>query len=246
MVLTPKMALSGRQPPRQNRTGSFGRVVLQESAMHRLLPVAIMLLGSCLAWAQEAPPTVIPPPKVDGHRGSGSSEKALLAGGCYWGTQGIFEHVRGIKRVVAGFSAGRSDEDGGAESVMITFDPKVLSYGRLLQIFFSVVNDPTELDRQGPDVGPGYRSDIFYMSPDQRRVARAYIAQLDAAKVFPKPIVTRVDAFSSFNPVDLSQQDFMRKNPHLEYIEVNDLPKLVSLKRLFPTSFRASPLEYHQ
>lgn len=129
---------------------------------------------------------------------------------------------------------------------MITFDPKVLSYGRLLQIFFSVVSDPTELNRQGPDVGPGYRSGIFYMSPKQRRVAQAYIAQLDQAKVFRQPIVTRVDAFSSFNPVDLSQQDFMLKNPHLEYIEINDLPKLVSLKRLFPTFYRAAPLAYHE
>ena len=214
--------------------------------MHRALPVAILLIGSCLAWGQEAPPTVIPPPVHGGSPPSGSSEKALLAGGCYWGTQGIFEHIKGIRRVVAGFSAGHSDEDGGAESVMITFDPKVLSYGRLLQIFFSVVNDPTELNRQGPDVGRGYRSDIFYMSPQQRRVAEAYIAQLDQAKVFHRPIVTRVDAFSSFNPVDLSQQDFMRKNPHLEYIEINDLPKLVSLKRLFPTSYRESPLEYHE
>jgi peptide-methionine (S)-S-oxide reductase len=214
--------------------------------MHRSLIVAILLSGSGAAWGQEAPPTVIPPPALHGSPTSASSEKAVLAGGCYWGTQGIFEHVKGIERVVAGFSAGHSDEDGGAESVMITFDPHVLSYGRLLQIFFSVVHDPTELDRQGPDVGPGYRSDIFYLNPDQRRIAQAYIAQLDEAKVFPKPIVTRVDAFSSFNPVDLGQQDFMRKNPHLEYIEVNDLPKLVSLKRLFPASYRSLPLEYHE
>ena len=214
--------------------------------MHRLLPVAIMLIGSCLAWGQEAPPTVIPPPAAAGSHHAAASEKALLAGGCYWGTQGIFEHVKGIERVVAGFAAGHSDDDGGAESVMITFDPKVLSYGRLLQIYFSVVHDPTQLNRQGPDVGQGYRSDIFYMNPHQRRIAQAYIAQLDQAKVYRKPIVTRVDAFSTFNPVGLSQQDFMRKNPHLEYIEINDLPKLVSLKRLFPTSYRASPLEYHE
>ena len=212
--------------------------------MHRPPLVAILLIGSCLAWGQEAPPTVIPPPAQGGSQTSGSSATAVLAGGCYWGTQGIFEHVRGIKRVVAGFSAGHSDDDGGAESVMITFDPKVLSYGRLLQIFFSVVNDPTELDRQGPDVGQGYRSDIFYMSPDQHRVAQAYIAQLDQAKVFRKPIVTRVDAFSSFNPVDLSQQDFMLKNPHLDYIEVNDVPKLASLRRLFPEAYRPLPRQY--
>jgi peptide-methionine (S)-S-oxide reductase len=214
--------------------------------MYRSLAVVILLIGSCAAWGQESPPTVIPAPAAPSVGASGSSEKADLAGGCYWGVQGIFEHVKGIERVVAGFSAGHSDDDGGAESVMITFDPKVLSYGRLLQIYFSVVHDPTELNRQGPDVGPGYRSDIFYMTADQRRVAEAYVAQLDRAKLFAKPIVTRVDAFSSFNPVDLSQQDFMRKNPHLDYIEINDLPKLVSLQRLFPTSYRASPLEYHE
>jgi peptide-methionine (S)-S-oxide reductase len=212
--------------------------------MHRSLAVALLLIGSCAAWGQESPPRVIPPPALHGSRASGPSEKALLAGGCYWGTQGIFEHVKGIERVVAGFSAGHSDDDGGAESVMITFDPKVLSYGRLLQIFFSVVHDPTQLDRQGPDVGAGYRSDIFYMNAHQRRIAQAYIAQLERTKIFPSKIVTRVDAFTTFNPVGLSQQDFMLKNPHLEYIEVNDVPKLASLKRLFPASYRAFPLQY--
>jgi peptide-methionine (S)-S-oxide reductase len=128
---------------------------------------------------------------------------------------------------------------------MITFDPKVLSYGQLLRIFFSVVHDPTQLDRQGPDVGSGYRSDIFYMNDEQRRIAQAYIAQLDGAKVYSGPIVTRVDAFAAFNPVELSQQDFMLKNPHLDYIEINDMPKLASLRRLFPASYRSPPLQYH-
>jgi peptide-methionine (S)-S-oxide reductase len=219
---------------------------IPESAMHRSLAVALLLIGASAARGQEAPPRVIPPPAVHGAPRSGSSEKALLAGGCYWGTQGLFEHVMGIRRVVAGFAAGHGDDDGGAESVMITFDPKVLSYGRLLQIYFSVVHDPTQLNRQGPDVGPGYRSDIFYLSPEQRRIAQAYIAQLDRAKVFAAPIVTRIDAFSSFHPVDLSQQDFMRKNPHLPYIEINDLPKLASLKRLFPDAYRSSPIEYRE
>jgi len=211
--------------------------------MYRAVAVSILLIGACAARGQEQP-TVIPPPAVDGHQDSGSSEKAVLAGGCYWGTQGVFEHVKGIKRVVAGFTGGHNDEDGGAESVMITFDPRVLSYGRLLQIFFSVVHDPTQLNRQGPDVGQGYRSDIFYLSDQQRRIAQAYIAQLDQAKVFPQPIVTRLDAFSTFNPVGIDQQDFMVKNPHAEYIEVNDLPKLASLKHLFPASYRSLPLQY--
>ena len=211
--------------------------------MNRSLTIAILLIGSCAAWGQERA-TPIPAPAMDGAHASGSSEKAVLAGGCYWGTQGVFEHVKGIMRVVAGFAGGHNDDDGGAESVMITFDPKVLSYGRLLQIFFSVVHDPTQRDRQGPDVGRGYRSDIFYMNDAQRRIAQSYIAQLDQAKVFPKPIVTRVDALPTFNPVDLSQQDFMQKNPHLDYIVVNDVPKLASLKQMFPASYRPLPLQY--
>lgn len=212
--------------------------------MHRTIAFAILLIGSCAARGQEAPPTVIPPPTVDDSPASGSAEKAVLAGGCYWGTQGIFEHVKGITRVVAGFAGGHSDEDGGAESVMITFDPKVISYGQLLQIFFSVVHDPTQLNRQGPDVGPGYRSDIFYMDDAQRHIAQSYIAQLEASKVFSKPIVTRVDALPAFHPVEFGQQDFMIKNPYLDYIRVNDVPKLASLKQLFPASFDLMPREY--
>lgn len=211
--------------------------------MSRSLAVFALLIGTCTAWGQEKP-TVIPPPAAASARLSSTSEKADLAGGCYWGTQGIFEHVKGIERVVAGFTGGHSDDDGGAESVMITFDPRVIGYGRLLQIFFSVVHDPTQLDRQGPDVGSGYRSDIFYMSEAQRRTAQAYIAQLGHANVFAKPIVTRVDAFSTFNPVGLDQQDFMIRNPHLPYIEINDVPKLASLQRLFPDSYRPLPLRY--
>jgi peptide-methionine (S)-S-oxide reductase len=212
--------------------------------MFRSLAFSALLMAACTVWGQEKPTAIPAPALKGGGQVSGGSEKAVLAGGCYWGTQGIFEHVKGITRVVAGFTAGHSDEDGGAESVMIIFDPKVLSYGQLLQIFFSVVHDPTQVDRQGPDVGSGYRSDIFYMSDEQRRVAQAYIAQLDRAKVFPKPIATRVDAFPAFSPVDLSQQDFMLKNPHLDYIEINDVPKLSSLQQLFPASYRPIPLHY--
>ncbi|MFI4884511.1 MAG: peptide-methionine (S)-S-oxide reductase MsrA [Steroidobacterales bacterium] len=211
--------------------------------MYRVLAASVLLIGACAASGQEQP-TVIPPPSIQHAAAAAHSAKAVLAGGCYWGTQGVFEHVKGIQRVVAGFAGGHSDEDGGAESVMITFDPRVLSYGRLLQIFFSVVHDPTQLDRQGPDVGPGYRSDIFYMNDEQRRIAQEYIAQLDRAKVFPRPIVTRIDAMPRFNPVPLEQQDFMSKNPHLDYIAVNDMPKLASLKQLFPQSYRALPLQY--
>ena len=201
----------------------------------------IAFVLSCgIAWCQEAPPTVIPPPKVDDPSASGALQKAVLAGGCYWGTQGIFQHIKGVKRVVAGFSGGWSDSDGAAEAVKIMFDPHVISYGKLLQIFFSVVHDPTELNRQGPDVGISYRSDIFYVSKTQRQIAQAYIAQLDRAKVFPAKIVTRLDPLSLFHAAVPSQQDFMMKHPDLPYIAVNDLPKLQNLKRLFPSYYRSS------
>lgn len=213
--------------------------------LRRSLALALLLCATPLAWGQESPARVIPPPATSKPQpAAGATQEADLAGGCYWGAQGIFEHVKGISRIVAGFSAGHDDDDGGAESVMISFDPRVISYGRLLQIFFSVVHDPTELNRQGPDVGRGYRSDIFYMNAGQRRIARAYIAQLDHDKAFPAPIVTRVDAFTTFNPVGPDQQDFMIRNPRLSYIAVNDVPKLASLQRLFPASYRAVPLRY--
>ncbi|MGH8290010.1 MAG: peptide-methionine (S)-S-oxide reductase MsrA [Steroidobacteraceae bacterium] len=210
----------------------------------RWAALAVILLSGGAAWGQEAPPTVIPPPALDAPSVPGGLEKAVLAGGCYWGTQGIFEHVKGIRRVVAGFSGGYSDSDGAAEAVMITFDPRAISYAKLLQIFFSVVHDPTELDRQGPDVGISYRSDIFYLSPVQQRVAAAYIAQLDRAAVFPAKLVTRVDPLQMFHPADFSQQNYMIKNPNLKYILVNDVPKLGSLKQFFPSYYQAYAIEY--
>lgn len=208
------------------------------------LALGVLLMCCGAAWSQEAS-TVIPPPALDVPHSPGGTQKAVLSGGCYWGTQGIFEHVNGVKRVVAGYSGGRSDSDGGAESVMITFDPKVVSYGQLLQIFFSVVHDPTQVNRQGPDVGVAYRSDVFYLDNEQRHIAEAYIAQLDDAKVFPAKIVTRVDAFRTFHPADDSQQDFMIKNSRLEYIVVNDRPKLASLKRLFPSAYKEHPVQFY-
>ena len=210
----------------------------------RWAALAVILWSCGAAWSQEAPPTVIPPPALDAPSASGGLEKAVLAGGCYWGTQGIFEHVKGVKRVMAGFSGGYSDSDGAAEAVMITFDPRAISYGKLLQIFFSVVHDPTELDRQGPDLGISYRSDIFYTSPVQQRVAAAYIGQLDRAGVFPAKLVTRVDPLRMFHPADFSQQNYMIKNPNLRYILVNDVPKLGSLKQFFPSYYQSYAIEY--
>lgn len=203
-----------------------------------------MLLCCCSAWSQETPATVIPPPAVDDPSGSRTPQKAVLAGGCYWGAQGILEHVKGVDRVVAGFSGGSSDSDGSAEAVMITFEPRVISYGKLLQIFFSVVHDPTQLNRQGPDVGVPYRSDIFFMNASQQAIAQAYIAQLDRASVFPAKLVTRVDPLKTFHPADTGQQDYMIKNPNLKYILVNDIPKLGSLKQLFPSYYRPYAIQY--
>lgn len=205
--------------------------------------IAVLALSCTFAWGQEVA-TAIPPPSLDNPRAPGELQKAILAGGCYWGTQGIFEHVGGVRHVAAGYSAGRNDNDGGAETVMITFDPDVISYGQILQIFFSVVHDPTQLNRQGPDEGAAYRSDVFYQDDSQKRIAEAYVAQLDQAKVFPAALVTRVDAFKDFHQVDLNQQDFMIKNPHSKYIVENDLPKLANLKRLFPTAYRESPVTF--
>ncbi len=213
------------------------------SIQHLLGTMALLILAN-VADAEEKS-TLLPPPALDNPRASGGAQKAVLAGGCYWGTQGVFEHVKGVKRVVAGYSGGRNDHDGGAESVLITFDPDAISYGQLLQIFFSVVHDPTQLNRQGPDEGVAYRSDIFYTSADQQRVAAAYIAQLEQAKVFSAPIVTRMDAFDKFHPVDVSQQDFIIKNPRLDYVVSNDRPKIDSLKKLFPLVYRESAVEFH-
>jgi peptide-methionine (S)-S-oxide reductase len=193
----------------------------------------------------------LPAPAVDAAPSTAHEETAVLAGGCFWGIQAVFEHVSGVTHVVAGYSGGAlknptyeqvsTETTGHAESVRITFDPAKVTYGTLLQVFFSVGHDPTQLNRQGPDSGPSYRSNIFVTSDDQKRVADAYIAQLNAAKVFPRPIVTRVDRFSAFYPAEDYHQDFLITHPTYPYIVINDLPKLENFKRLLPSIYRASP-----
>ncbi len=189
---------------------------------------------------------VVPAPKLDAPAAT-APQTAVLSGGCFWGVQGVFEHVRGVQRVLAGYSGGHADtadyetvstgETGHAESVQITYDPKVVSYGRLLQIFFSVALDPTMKNAQGPDSGTQYRSEVFAADADQAKVARAYIAQLDTAHTFHAPIATRVDALSGFYPAEGYHQDFLEKNPDYPYIVVNDMPKVAALKRLFPGDY---------
>ncbi|HXR95353.1 MAG TPA: peptide-methionine (S)-S-oxide reductase MsrA [Rhizomicrobium sp.] len=179
-------------------------------------------------------------------------ETVVLAGGCFWGQQAVFEHVKGVTKVVAGYSGGAAstanypmvttETTGHAESVEIIFDPKVISFGRLLQVYFSVAHDPTELNFQGPDQGTSYRSEIFFSSPLQEKTARAYIAQLDAAHIFAKPIVTKIEPLKGFYAAEGYHQDYLIHNPTQPYIVINDLPKLAALKRVWPAYWRPDPV----
>jgi peptide-methionine (S)-S-oxide reductase len=179
-------------------------------------------------------------------------QTAVIAAGCFWGVQGVFEHVRGVQRAVSGYSGGSkgtaeyetvsSGRTGHAESVRITFDPAKISYGQILQIAFSVVHDPTELNRQGPDVGTQYRSAIFYSNPEQRRIAESYIAQLNQAHAFSRPIVTQVAPLEGFYPAEGYHQDYLVHHPSSPYIAFNDLPKVKHLEREFPDLYAAHPV----
>ncbi|MGQ7938570.1 peptide-methionine (S)-S-oxide reductase MsrA [Paraburkholderia sp. D1E] len=194
----------------------------------------------------------IPPPAQDEKVGATHSETAVFAGGCFWGVQGVFEHVRGVKQVASGYTGGAAGtaqyetvsegDTGHAESVQITYDPTQITYGRLLQIFFSVAHDPAELNYQGPDHGTQYRSAIFPANPQQRVVAQAYIAQLGKARVFSGPIVTRVEDFKGFYPAENYHQNFLALHPDSPYIAINDLPKVSELKRMFPDLYRNDPV----
>jgi peptide-methionine (S)-S-oxide reductase len=178
------------------------------------------------------------------------TEVAVLAGGCFWGQQGVFEHVKGVTKVVAGYAGGEkktahymmvsTSTTGHAESVQITFDPKEISFGQILRIYFSVAHDPTEVDRQGPDEGSQYRSEIFAASPEQEATAKAYIGQLDAAHIFPEPIATKVEPLQGFYAAEGYHQDYLLKHPNQPYIVFNDLPKQRNLQRLFPAMYTAT------
>jgi peptide-methionine (S)-S-oxide reductase len=194
---------------------------------------------------------VIPPPSID-ERPSGQLETAVFAGGCFWGVQGVFQHVDGVSNAVSGYAGGdkaaadysavSSGGSGHAESVEVTFDPARISYGKLLQVFFSVAHNPTQLNYQGPDKGPQYRSAIFPQNVEQQKVAAAYIAQLDAAKLFGKEIVTSLEGAKPFYPAEDYHQDYLTLHPDQPYIVYNDLPKIEHLKRLFPELYREKPV----
>jgi len=219
-------------------------------SMLALLVLAGLGFRALPSLAEDA--RVVPAPAADPAPRQAASETAVLAGGCFWGVQGVFQHVAGVTSAVSGYAGGDkrtaqyhtvgSGATGHAESVEITFDPRQISYGRILQIFFSVAHDPTELNRQGPDSGTQYRSAIFPTDAQQAATAQAYIAELNAAHVFAKPIVTRIEPDRAFYPAEDYHQDFLTLHPDYPYIVFNDLPKVENLKRLFPDLYRADPV----
>jgi peptide-methionine (S)-S-oxide reductase len=208
---------------------------------------------ACSFAAQPGPIANVPAPLVDSAPGpAGKLQTAIVSGGCFWGVQGVFQHVRGVTQAVSGYAGGAAATahyevvstgvTGHAESVMITFDPRQISYGQILRIFFSVATDPTQVNEQYPDEGTQYRSEIFYLNPEQKKVAEAYIAQIDKAKVFPAPIATRVDPNTGFYRAEDHHQDFLRLNPTQGYIARFDLPKIAALKAAFPALYRETPI----
>ncbi len=213
--------------------------------------IAAIVTGSALhALAQEG--IAIPAPAQDETASDTKSEVAVLAGGCFWGVQGVFQHVNGVANAVSGYAGGEaktaqyemvgSGATGHAESVKITFDPRKISYGRILQIYFSVAHDPTELNRQGPDRGTQYRSAIFPVNDEQAKIAKAYIGQLDQAKLFDATIATKIEPGHAFYPAEDYHQDFLTLNPTYPYIVYNDLPKIANLKRILPDLYREDPV----
>ncbi len=226
----------------------------------RLLPICaavLVMLGLAAGLAPhhaafaEQPSGPVPAPKFD-PADPAASETATLSGGCFWGVQGVYEHVKGVAKVYAGYTGGAAGSaayetvstgaTGHAESVQITFNPHVISYGQILQIYFSVATDPTELNYQGPDTGTQYRGEIWVASPLQQKIATLYIAQLTAAHAFGAPIVTRVDPAKGFYKAEDYHQDFLVRNLDYPYIVINDLPKVQNLEKFFPALYQVSPV----
>jgi len=210
------------------------------------------VLAIALPAQSEDASRMLPAPAIDIQRSGAGLQTAVFAGGCFWGIQGVFEHVKGVTRAVSGYAGGHvvnpsyeqvsSGLTGHAEAVSVTFDPSQVSYGTLLRIFFSVALDPTQKDRQGPDWGTQYRSELFVTGPDQEQVAKAYVAQLDAAHVFARPIATRVEPVGPFYPAEAYHQDYLDLHPDAPYIAINDLPKVQALQSLFPENWHAQAI----
>jgi peptide-methionine (S)-S-oxide reductase len=237
MIIRRKLSLRGAA--RHLPTALFGAAALLAAGL---------VLGS-VAHSVAETALAIPAPAVDEPVAPGAtSEKAVLSGGCFWGVQAVFQHVKGVEQVLSGYSGGAKDtasyeivsggRTGHAESVEITFDPRVVSYGTILRVYFSVAHNPTELNRQGPDVGTQYRSAIFAANDTQKRVAEAYVAQLDKAGVFAHPIATKISQLDAFYAAEAYHQDYATLHPENPYISYYDLPKVENLSRLFPELYR--------
>jgi peptide-methionine (S)-S-oxide reductase len=222
--------------------------------LHRTLAFAAVV-GLLFPWApvQAGEAAALPPPAIDAAAPSGSGlQTAVFAGGCFWGIQGVFQHVKGVTRAVSGYAGGTvsnpsyeqvsTGSTGHAEAVRVTFDPAQVSYGRLLRIFFSVALDPTQKDRQGPDWGTQYRSELFVADAEQAKVAKAYVDQLEAAHVYSKPIATRIDPAGAFWPAEAYHQDYLELHPNQFYIAMNDIPKVKALQALFPNDWQPEPV----
>ena len=229
---------------------------MKSSRINLFSVISAVLLLAALAFrimpaaAQEG--IALPAPAIDLPASHASSEVMVVAGGCFWGVQGVFQHVKGVSNALSGYAGGakstaiyevtNSGITGHAESVQITYDPRQVTYGQLLQVFFSVAHDPTQLNRQGPDTGTQYRSTIFAANAAQADIAKAYIAQLNQARAFKRPLVTTIEVGREFYPAEKYHQDFLVRNPTYPYIVYNDLPKIEHLKRLFPARYRATPV----
>lgn len=242
-----------------------GRTVLRRLSIAAALaaaavgcsPLALSSEGGERARVIPAPavdekPVAAEKPAVVGNAAAASSEVAVFAGGCFWGVQAVYQHVKGVTSAVSGYAGGsqstasyEASSTGGtghAESVKVTFDPRQVSYGQLLHVFFSVAHDPTQLNRQGPDTGTQYRSTIFPVNAEQARIAKAYIAQLNEARAFDAAIVTTIEMERPFYRAEDYHQDFLARNPRHPYIVINDMPKLGELKRVFPSLYQPTPV----
>ena len=224
------------------------------NSLHRRL-VRLLLAGSSLALALYGPARAegetapLPNPAVDAPLAQAAGQRtAVFAAGCFWGIEAVFKHVNGVISSTSGYSGGSADSatyekvsrgsTGHAEAVKVVYDPSKISYGRLLKILFSVAHDPTQLNRQGPDTGTQYRSEIFFADEEQRKIAQAYVNQLQAAQVYPKPVVTQVTPLKAFYQAEDYHLDYLARNPYQPYIVINDLPKLAALKKEFPELYR--------
>ena len=218
------------------------------SVLPALFPATLLALFTTAAQAAPLPTPVVDIPRAS----TAGTQTAVFAGGCFWGVEAVFRHMKGVESAISGYAGGRTKNPtygdvstgmtGHAESVEVKFDPSKVTYGELLQVFMSVAHDPTELNRQGPDVGTQYRSAIYFVTDEQKKVAQAYVTQLDGAKAYPKKIVTELAPLTVFYPAEAYHQDYLARHPTQPYIVYNDLPKLEALKKEYPSMVRAQPL----